>query len=58
MADFKRRDMKDMPAEFFLPPPTKQGLWRETATLAIGCFAFIIVLGIVVALAQGITVTP
>jgi hypothetical protein len=53
MADFKRRSMKDMPAEFFLPPPTKAGLWRETAALIVGCYAFIFVLAVVVALTQG-----
>jgi hypothetical protein len=53
MADFKRRSMKDMPAEFFLPPPTKAALWRETAALIVGCYAFIFVLAVVVALTQG-----
>lgn len=56
MPDSKRRDMKDMPAEFFLPPPTKEGLWRETAALVFGSFAFIIVLAIIVALTQSIVV--
>ncbi|WP_423797660.1 DUF7156 family protein, partial [Mycolicibacterium hassiacum] len=27
MADNKRKSMKDMPPEFFLPPPTQEGLW-------------------------------
>jgi hypothetical protein len=54
--DFKRKSMKDMPAEFFLPPPTKSGLWRETAALALGCYAFITVLAITVALMQDIIV--
>ena len=54
--DFKRRNMKDMPAEFFLPPPTKAGLWRETITLAVGCYAFIFVLAVIVALTQGIVI--
>ncbi len=54
--DFKRKSMKDMPAEFFLPPPTKAGLWRETAALALGCYAFIIALAIIVALTQDIVV--
>ncbi len=56
MADYKRRDMKDMPAEFFLPPPTRAGLWRETIRLVIGCYAFIFVLAVIVALTQGIVV--
>ncbi|MBE1551920.1 hypothetical protein GGC64_006007 [Mycobacterium sp. OAS707] len=54
--DFNRKNMKDMPAEFFLPPPTKSGLWRETAALALGCYAFITVLAITVALMQNIIV--
>jgi hypothetical protein len=49
--------MKDMPAEFFLPPQTTAGLWQETAKLLAGCVAFIVILGIVVALTQGIVVT-
>jgi hypothetical protein len=56
MADFKRRNMKNMPAEFFLPPPTKAGLWRETAVLILGCYAFILVLAVVVSLTQGIVI--
>ncbi|WP_197506736.1 hypothetical protein [Mycobacterium sp. E136] len=56
MADFKRRDMADMPDEFFLPPPTKAGLWRETAALVIGCYAFIFVLAIIVTLTQDIVI--
>jgi hypothetical protein len=56
MADFKRRSMKDMPAEFFLPPATKAGLWRETTALVIGCYAFIVVLAVVVALTQDIVI--
>jgi hypothetical protein len=48
--------MKDLPAEFFLPPPTNAGLWRETALL-VGCsVAFIVILGVIVALTQGIVV--
>jgi hypothetical protein len=49
--------MKDMPAEFFLPPQTNAGLWRETVRLVAGCVAFIVILGIIVALTQGIVVT-
>ena len=45
-----------MPAEFFLPPSTNAGLWRETALLVAGCYTFIVVLAIVVALTQGIVV--
>ncbi|EKF22563.1 hypothetical protein C731_3303 [Mycolicibacterium hassiacum DSM 44199] len=56
MADNKRKSMKDMPPEFFLPPPTQEGLWRETIALSLGCFAFIIVLAVIVALTQGIVV--
>jgi hypothetical protein len=56
MADFKHRDMKDMPAEFFLPPATKAGLWRETAALVVGCYAFIVALALVVASTQGIVI--
>ncbi len=54
--DFKHENMKDMPAEFFLPPPTNSGLWRETAALVLGCYAFIIALAIIVALTQDIVV--
>jgi hypothetical protein len=48
--------MKDLPAEFFLPPQTNPELWRETAKLVAGCVAFIVILGIIVALTQGIVV--
>ncbi|MDT5016784.1 MAG: hypothetical protein QOD39_2944 [Mycobacterium sp.] len=52
----QRVSMKDLPAEFFLPPPTNAGLWRETALL-VGCsVAFIVILGVIVALTQGIVV--
>jgi hypothetical protein len=54
--DFTRASMKDMPAEFFLPPPTQAGLWRETIALAVGCYAFILVLAVIVALTQGIVI--
>ena len=50
--------MKDMPAEFFLLPQTNTALWRETARLVAGCVAFIVILGVIVALTQGIVVTP
>ena len=49
--------MKDMPAEFFLPPESNDALTRETIRLIVGCAAFIVVLGIIVALTQGIVVT-
>jgi hypothetical protein len=48
--------MKDMPAEFFLPQ-TNDALRRETLKLVGGCVAFIVVLGIIVALTQGIVIT-
>ncbi len=54
--EYNHKSMKDMPAEFFLPPPTQAGLWRETIALAVGCYAFILVLAIVVAFTQGIVV--
>ena len=48
--------MKDMPAEFFLPPQTNTALWKETIRLVAGCVAFIVILGIIVALTQGIVI--
>ena len=48
--------MKDLPAEFFLPPQTNSALWNQTVKLVGGCIAFIVVLGIIVALTQGIVV--
>jgi hypothetical protein len=48
--------MKDLPAEFFLPPQTNAALGRETIKLVAGCVAFLVVLGIVVALTQGIII--
>ncbi|MDV3124510.1 hypothetical protein M1247_06265 [Mycobacterium sp. 21AC1] len=53
----KRTSMKDMPAEFFLPPQTNTALWAETVKLVVGCVAYLVVLGIVVALTQGIVVS-
>jgi hypothetical protein len=53
----QRVNMKDLPAEFFLPPQTNAALWSETWKLIAGSVAFIVVLGIVVALTQGIVVT-
>lgn len=55
-SDVKHKGMKDMPAEFFLPPSTKAGLWRETMLLTVGCYGFIVVLAVVVALTQGVVV--
>jgi hypothetical protein len=49
--------MKDLPAEFFLPPQTDAALRRETIKLVAGCVAFIVALGIIVALTQGIVIT-
>jgi hypothetical protein len=46
--------MKDMPAEFFLPPQSNDALKKETIRLVAGCVAFIVILGIIVALTQGI----
>lgn len=52
----RRVSMKDLPAEFFLPPQTNRELWEETGKLLALCLAFIVVLGIAVALTQGIVV--
>ena len=49
--------MKDLPAEFFLPPQTNAALQRETIWLVAACVAFIVVLAVVVALTQGIVIT-
>ncbi len=48
--------MKKLPAEFFLPPQTNAALQRETARLVAACVAFIVILGVIVALTQGIVV--
>ena len=48
--------MKELPAEFFLPPQTNAALKRETVRLVAACVAFIVVLGIIVALTQGIVI--
>jgi hypothetical protein len=50
--------MKDMPAEFFLPPATNAALWAETAKLAVGCAAFIVLLAVLVTLTEGIIIKP
>lgn len=49
--------MKDMPAEFFLPPQSNEALKKETIRLIAGCTAFIVILGIIVALTQGIVIS-
>jgi hypothetical protein len=54
----QRVRMKDLSAEFFLPPPTNAALWNETVKLVGGCIAFIVILGIIVALTQGVVVRP
>jgi hypothetical protein len=46
-----------MPAEFFLPPQSNEALKKETIRLVAGCTAFIVILGIIVALTQGIVFT-
>ena len=43
-----------LPAEFFLPPQTGAALQRETIRLVAACVAFIVILGVIVALTQGI----
>jgi hypothetical protein len=48
--------MKDLPAEFFLPPKSNTALWQETVKLVAGCVAFIVILGIIVSLTQGILI--
>ena len=49
--------MKDMPAEFFLPPQSSEALKTQTIRLVTGCAAFIVILAIIVALTQGIVIT-
>jgi hypothetical protein len=53
----KGPDMKDLPAEFFLPPQNNAGLKQETIRLVAGSFAFVVILGIIVALTQGIVIS-
>jgi hypothetical protein len=48
--------MKKLPAEFFLPPQTNVALQRETVRLVAACVAFIVILGVIVALTQGIVI--
>lgn len=52
----KRMNMKDMPAEFFLPPQSNAALWDETVKLVVGSLLFLVVLGIIVAMTQGIVI--
>jgi hypothetical protein len=54
--DWQDTSTKELPAEFFLPPQTNAALKRETVRLVAGCVAFIVVLGIIVALTQGIVI--
>ena len=49
--------MKELPAEFFLPPQTSAALKRETVWLVAVSVAFIVILGVIVALTQGIVIT-
>ena len=49
-------NMKELPAEFFLPPQTNAALRKETVRLVAGCVAFIVILGIIVVLTQGIVI--
>jgi hypothetical protein len=49
--------MNEMSAEFFLPPQTNAALTRETVRLVAACVAFIVILGVIVALTQGIVIT-
>ncbi len=49
--------MNELPAEFFLPPQTNAALLRETVRLVAACVAFIVILGVIVALTQGVVVT-
>ena len=53
---YKRINMNDMPAEFYLPPQSDAALWQETRRLLAGCVTFLVVLGVIVALTQGIVV--
>jgi hypothetical protein len=45
-----------MPAAFFLPPQSNEAL-KENIRLLAGCTAFIAILGVIVALTQGIVVS-
>jgi hypothetical protein len=52
----RKSNVKDLPAEFFLPPQTNEALKNETIQLLAGCVAFLVILGIIVALTQGIVI--
>jgi hypothetical protein len=52
----RKSNVKDLPAEFFLPPQTNEALKKETIRLLAGCVAFLVILGIIVALTQGIVI--
>ena len=54
--DWQNTSMKELPAEFFLPPQTNAALKRETVRLLAVCVAFIVTLGIIVAMTQGIII--
>jgi hypothetical protein len=54
--NFKRKSVKELPPEFFLPPPTNAELCEETGKLIAGCYAFILILGIIVVFTQGIVI--
>ena len=56
VASNRDTSMKDLPAEFFLPPQTNAALRKETIRLVAGCMAFIVILGVIVALTQGIVI--
>ena len=49
--------VKEMPAEFFLPPQSNAALYGETVRLVTVSVAFIVILGFIVALTQGIVIT-
>ncbi|MGY3554796.1 DUF7156 family protein [Williamsia sp. R60] len=49
--------MTNLPDEFFLPPQSGEGLRSETIRITAGCIAFLVILGITVALTQGIVIT-
>ena len=51
-----RNSMKDLPAEFFLPPQNNDALKRETLRLVATSVAFIVILGIIVVLTQGVVI--
>ena len=54
--DWQNTSMKELAAEFFLPPQANAALKRETVRLIAGCVVFIVVLGVIVASTQGIVI--